>query len=404
MAKSSIQAGTNSVTQNVYIRSTITGVGLTGLVYNTSGLIAYYVLPRASSVAITLATQTVTGAWSSGGFVEIDSVNMPGWYRLDLPNAALTSGTFVDVMLRGAANMVDCPIEIDLTVTSTQSSTGGLTNVTSNVTQWNSTNVSVPATAGIPDINVKNIKNSVTAGAAGYVGVDWGNINAPTTTVGLSGTTIGAVTAATLTGDLTATMKTSVITAATAATPTAAAVTGNVGGNVAGSVGSVTGLTVSNLDTTVSSRMATYVQPTGFLAATFPSGTVANTTNITAGTMTNVTNVTGSVGSVTARVTANSDQISGSTIAATLLSAGASSITSGTAITGTLSSTQMSCSGNAASSIDNLWNGRSIIWSSGVLAGAQTTITAYNGTTKVITYLPTSTGAAPSNGDTFDIF
>ena len=36
----------------------------------------------------------------------------------------------------------------------------------------------------------------------------------------------------------------------------AASVTGNVGGNVTGSVGSVTGLTASNLDTTVSSRLA----------------------------------------------------------------------------------------------------------------------------------------------------
>lgn len=61
---------------------------------------------------------------------------------------------------------------------------------------------------------------------------------------------------------------------------------------VSGAVGSVTGLTASNLDTTVSSRMATYTQPTGFLAATFPSGTVANTTNITAGTITTVTNLT----------------------------------------------------------------------------------------------------------------
>jgi hypothetical protein len=39
-----------------------------------------------------------------------------------------------------------------------------------------------------------------------------------------------------------------------------------------------------NLDAAVSSRMATYTQPTGFLAATFPTGTVASTTNITAGT------------------------------------------------------------------------------------------------------------------------
>ena len=50
---------------------------------------------------------------------------------------------------------------------------------------------------------------------------------------------------------------------------------------------------VANLDAAVSSRMATYTQPTGFLAATFPNGTIANTTNITAGTITTVTTVTG---------------------------------------------------------------------------------------------------------------
>lgn len=57
-------------------------------------------------------------------------------------------------------------------------------------------------------------------------------------------------------------------------------------------VTAVTGLTASNLDATISSRMATYTQPTGFLAATFPAGTVANTTNITAGTITTATNLT----------------------------------------------------------------------------------------------------------------
>lgn len=48
----------------------------------------------------------------------------------------------------------------------------------------------------------------------------------------------------------------------------------------------------ANIDAAVSSRMATYTQPTGFLAATFPAGMVANTTNITAGTITTVTNLT----------------------------------------------------------------------------------------------------------------
>jgi hypothetical protein len=49
---------------------------------------------------------------------------------------------------------------------------------------------------------------------------------------------------------------------------------------------------IAHLDADTSSRMATYTQPTGFLAATFPSGTIANTTNITAGTITTATNLT----------------------------------------------------------------------------------------------------------------
>lgn len=54
----------------------------------------------------------------------------------------------------------------------------------------------------------------------------------------------------------------------------------------------VTGLTASNLDAAVSSRMATYAQPAGFLTVTFVAGIVASTTNITAGTMTTTTNLT----------------------------------------------------------------------------------------------------------------
>lgn len=48
---------------------------------------------------------------------------------------------------------------------------------------------------------------------------------------------------------------------------------------------------LANLDAAVSGRMATYTQPTGFLAATFP-GTVASPTNITAGTITTCINLT----------------------------------------------------------------------------------------------------------------
>jgi hypothetical protein len=48
---------------------------------------------------------------------------------------------------------------------------------------------------------------------------------------------------------------------------------------------------LARLDAAITSRMATFTQPTGFLAATFP-GTVASPTNITAGTITTVTTTT----------------------------------------------------------------------------------------------------------------
>lgn len=181
MAKLSILAGATSQSATIFIQdsSSTTGAGKTGLVFNTASLVAYYTFSGAntSSVAITLATlATVTTAYSSGGFIEIDATNMPGLYRLDIPDATLVSskGRSVVIMLKGAANMAPLVLEIELTVVDNQSVTYGL----------------------------------------------------------------------------------------------------------------------ANLDAAISSRMATYAQPTGFLAATFPTGTVANTTNITAGIITTVTNLT----------------------------------------------------------------------------------------------------------------
>lgn len=131
MAKLSIKAGATSVSINIFIAdsSSTTGAGLTGLVFNSSSLVAYYALPAAAAVAITLATlAAVTSAYSSGGFKEIDATNMPGWYRFDIPNAALASGRFVAVHLKGATNMAPLPLEIELTAWDNQDTVrGGLT-------------------------------------------------------------------------------------------------------------------------------------------------------------------------------------------------------------------------------------------------------------------------------------
>lgn len=64
-----------------------------------------------------------------------------------------------------------------------------------------------------------------------------------------------------------------------------------------------------NTDVDVSSRMATYTQPTGFLSATFDAGTVATTTNITAGTITTVGSVTGLTASDVAAIKAKTDSL-----------------------------------------------------------------------------------------------
>jgi hypothetical protein len=268
VAKFSILAGSTSQSINIFIASSssTTGGGLTGLVYNTSGLTAYYSFTgtNAGSTSITLATlAAVNSAYSSGGFKEIDSTNMPGTYRLDLPNAVLAAskGQTVTIYLQGAANLAPLVIEIELTAWNNQdgvrggmtafpnvasgttgclvvsgSGTGGLTlaggigsanvtqalgnavttttngildinvknynNVTAttdannypkvdivdiagtavsvttaqlgiNVVNWNNTVVATPATAGIPDINVKNIVNTAAAvDANNYLKID----------------------------------------------------------------------------------------------------------------------------------------------------------------------------------------------------------------------------------------
>jgi hypothetical protein len=131
MAKLSLVAGTTSKDVNVFIQDTsvATGAGLTGLVYNSSSLVAYYHRQGANAaVQITLATKTL-GTWATGGFVVVDGTNMPGLYELGIPDAALAAGAaWVIIMLKGAANMAPCVLEIELTATNNQDAVrGGMT-------------------------------------------------------------------------------------------------------------------------------------------------------------------------------------------------------------------------------------------------------------------------------------
>jgi len=205
--------------------------------------------------------------------------------------------------------------------------------------------------------------------------------------------------------------------------------TGDITGSLSGSVGSVTGLTPANLDVAVSTRLATagYTAPldaagtrtaVGLAAANLDTqltdiptvaefeartlvaanyGTAANQTTIAGYIDTEMAAALAAVDTEVAAIKTVTDSLTAAAAAKLALSAG--TIVSASAITGTLSTTQMST--DLTEATDDHYNGRIVIFTSGVLANQATDITAYNGTTKVITM--TALTEAPSNADTFVI-
>jgi len=141
MAKLTIKKGSTDVTVYCFIQASnvTTGAGLTGLTFETANLVASYVRPLAARAAITLTTLAAAdSAHSDGGFKEIDATNMPGVYRLDLPDAVCATGVnSVVVMLKGAENMSPLLLEIQLTdfdLNSTSNAVGTAASVTAGVT------------------------------------------------------------------------------------------------------------------------------------------------------------------------------------------------------------------------------------------------------------------------------
>jgi len=102
---------------------------------------------------------------------------------------------------------------------------------------------------------------------------------------------------------------------------------------------------------------------------------------------------------VSGRMDSNVSAIDDAAEAATDLAASAKTIVTGAAATGTLSTTQMTT--DLAEATNDHYNGRIIIWTSGVLKDQATNITGYTGTGGLLTY--TAVTEAPSNADTFVI-
>ena len=111
------------------------------------------------------------------------------------------------------------------------------------------------------------------------------------------------------------------------------------------------------------------------------------------------TTLVDTVTDVTNEVSADMVKINSVSASAVNLEQGAFALQRGSAVAGTLSTTQMST--NLTEATDDHFNGRIITWTSGVLNKQSTDITDYVGATKVLTF--TATTEAPSDTDTFVI-
>ena len=111
-------------------------LGTTGITASTSGLSARYNRTRTASVSIPLVARTIAQAWTSGGFAEVDATNMPGVYRLDLPDAALAAGADdVTIVVRGASGTNGAVMTVKL-------SSGGLTSAQTASAVWDAATAS----------------------------------------------------------------------------------------------------------------------------------------------------------------------------------------------------------------------------------------------------------------------
>lgn len=185
----------------------------------TSGVV------KASLVQILGTALTETSGQIAAAFKKFFDKASPTGTVNSLPDAVAGAAGGVFIAGTNAATTI--------TTALTTTFTGNLTGSVDSVTGLTASNLDATISSRLaPTVAGRTLDITAT----GEAGIDWANIGGPTTTVALTGTTVGTATNLTnapTSGDLTATMKTSVTTAATAATPTAAAVTGNVGGSVA---------------------------------------------------------------------------------------------------------------------------------------------------------------------------
>lgn len=112
MARRIIEDSTD-VTVTAYATDAITGQPKTGIAFGDVS--AGYVRTRSGRVAIApVALASAAAAHSDGGWFEIDSADMPGYYRFDLPDAACASGADEVFVALSATGATFAPVAIEL--------------------------------------------------------------------------------------------------------------------------------------------------------------------------------------------------------------------------------------------------------------------------------------------------
>lgn len=143
MARTTLKAGTIGYALPFSARDTTstTGAGLSGLVFNTGGLVAEYRRQGQSTWTSIPLVSMALGTWVSGG-VATDT-GVAGDYEVGLPNAALIAGAlWVRIRIYGAANMLVWETIIDLDLIDRQDAVrAGLTALP---------NAAAGANAGLP--------------------------------------------------------------------------------------------------------------------------------------------------------------------------------------------------------------------------------------------------------------
>lgn len=179
----SIKAGSVDISVVIRIIDSTDGTPETGVVFNTSGIDLEYRREGAASTDITEATlAALTTAHTDGGFLHIGN----GYYRLDLPDAAVASGA-AGVLVHGTVTgmvVIGCYIQLvaydpfdtvrfGLTAlpNAAAEAAGGLYTrgtgagqinqpanglVDVNVERWNATAVPAEHTAGYPIVTIKD--------------------------------------------------------------------------------------------------------------------------------------------------------------------------------------------------------------------------------------------------------